>query len=192
IAETSRMTTEMLKQRHDAVKELNNLLQSRVRGCRLDLVGSTISGFALKTSDVNVDIVMESGLNITYVFSAVTELVENNLKYSDVVDDLYFQTMSFTHVSTGLHFVVGAGSVSSKMTNQLLGDYASLDERVPILGIAFRRWAQLCHIDEQGKGTLPAHTFPIMVVHFLQQHRVPVLPVLPQLLQNSAEEIYLR
>lgn len=65
--------------------------------------------------------------------------------HRDVVDDLTstFPTMSFTHTKTSLRMVVGAGSSSSKLTNQLLADYASLDSRIPILGVAFRYWAQV-------------------------------------------------
>ncbi|CAL4180474.1 unnamed protein product, partial [Meganyctiphanes norvegica] len=88
IAEEYQVTPEMRQQRFDVVEELSNLLDAKAIGCRLDLVGSTLSCFALKTSDVNVDIVMESGLNISTALLAVKELVTKNDNYSDVLDDL--------------------------------------------------------------------------------------------------------
>lgn len=65
--------------------------------------------------------------------------------FRDVKDDLTssYPTMSFSHIKTGLRVVVGAGSSASKLTNQLLADYASLDPRVHILGVVFRLWAQV-------------------------------------------------
>lgn len=81
-----------------------------------------------------MDTLSEWESNLTYV-----------LYFRDVKDDLTssYPTMSFSHIETGLRVVVGAGGSASRLTNQLLADYASLDPRVHILGVAFRRWAQV-------------------------------------------------
>lgn len=50
---------------------------------------------------------------------------------------------------------------------------------------------QLCQIDDQSRGTLPPHAFPIMLIHFLQQHQPPVLPVLHMLHPNPDGDVYL-
>ncbi|XP_071539111.1 terminal uridylyltransferase 7-like isoform X2 [Panulirus ornatus] len=193
IAEQIKVTQEKTRQRREVVAELNDLLTAKVEGCRLEVVGSSVSGFCLETSDINIDVVMDDNLNPSTALLAVKELVGKNDLYRDVIDDLSssFPTMSFTHDKTSLRMVVGANSTSSKYTNQLLADYASFDSRVPILGVAFRYWAQLCQIDDQSRGTLPPHVFPLMVVHFLQQHQPPVLPVLHQLHPNPDGDSYL-
>ncbi|KAK4314793.1 hypothetical protein Pmani_013939 [Petrolisthes manimaculis] len=180
LAEEWRVDKVMAKQRQEVVTQLGNLLMDRIKGCRLEMVGSSLSGFCLKTSDINIDVVMEDNLNPSTALLAVKELVTCHRLYRDVKDDLTssYPTMSFSHVETGLRVVVGAGGSASKLTNQLLADYASLDPRVHTLGVAFRRWAQLCRIDDQARGTLPPHVFPLMVVHFLQQHRPHLLPCL--------------
>ncbi|KAK8744816.1 hypothetical protein OTU49_000634, partial [Cherax quadricarinatus] len=194
IAEQMKVTPDMLKQRQEVLTQLNDLLVAKVEGCHLEMVGSSVSGFCLKTSDINIDVVMEENLNPSTALLAVKELVEKCDIYRDVINDLSssFPTMSFTHAKTNLRMVVGASTTSSKLTNQLLADYASLDPRVPILGVAFRYWAQLCQIDDQTRGTLPPHVFPLMVVHFLQQHQPPVLPVLHELHPNPDGDVYLR
>lgn len=51
---------------------------------------------------------------------------------------------------------------------------------------------QLCQMDDQSRGTLPPHVFPLMVVHFLQQHNPPVLPVLHSLHPKPDGDVYLR
>lgn len=194
ISEEMKATPELISTRSKLVLQLNDLLVAKVKGCRLEMVGSSVSGICLKTSDVNIDIVMEGNQNPSAALLAVKELVGNNDTYTNVVDDLSssFPTMSFTHAKTGQRLVVGASSASSKYTNQLLGDYASIDNRVSILGVAFRYWAKLCQIDDQAKGTLPAHAFPVMLIHFLQQHQPPVLPVLHMMHPNPDGDVYLR
>nr|XP_045624823.1 uncharacterized protein LOC123774531 [Procambarus clarkii] len=193
IADKMKVTPDMTKQRQEVVTQLNGLLVNKVEGCHLEMVGSSVSGFCLKTSDINIDVVMDDELNPSTALLAVKELVGKSDIYKDVLDDLSssFPTMSFTHAKTNLRMVVGASSTSSKFTNQLLADYASLDSRVPTLGVAFRYWAQLCQIDDQTRGTLPPHVFPLMVVHFLQQHEPPVLPVLHELHPNPNGDVYL-
>uniref|UniRef100_A0A0P4WEV4 CCHC-type domain-containing protein n=1 Tax=Scylla olivacea TaxID=85551 RepID=A0A0P4WEV4_SCYOL len=194
VSEEMKATQEMISTRSKLVSQLNDLLVAKVKGCRLEMVGSSVSGICLKTSDVNIDIVMDGNQNPSAALLAVKELVGNNDTYTNVLDDLSssFPTMSFTHSKTGQRLVVGASSASSKYTNQLLGDYASIDNRVSILGVAFRYWAKLCQIDDQTKGTLPAHAFPVMLIHFLQQHQPPVLPVLHMMHPNPDGDVYLR
>lgn len=195
VAEDMKVSPDMMQKRREVVTQLNKLLISKVEGCHLEMVGSSLSGFCLKNSNINVDVVMDDNLNPSTALLAVKELVGRSTLYKSVVDDLSssFPTMAFTHVKTGLRVVVGAcNTSSSKLTNQLLADYASLDPRVLVLGIAFRYWAQLCQIDNQGRGTLPPHVFPLMVVHFLQQHNPPVLPVLHLLHPKPDGESYLK
>ena len=43
----------------------------------------------------------------------------------------------------------------------------------------------MCCLDDQGLGTLPAYGFNIMLIHFLQQLKVPVLPVLHKLVTTK-------
>ncbi|XP_076069141.1 terminal uridylyltransferase 7-like isoform X2 [Oratosquilla oratoria] len=170
-------------QRQEVVVELQELLQKRVNDVHLELVGSSLSGFALRDSDVNVDIVMEENTSPSTALLAIRSIIQTNKKYKDIIDELSssYPTITAIHAKTNLRIVVGAKSVSAHLTNQLLRDYASIDERVYTLGIAFRYWAKLCHLDDQARGTLPPHTFPLMVVHFLQQHQPPVLPVLHEM-----------
>ncbi|KAK7072353.1 Terminal uridylyltransferase 4 [Halocaridina rubra] len=195
VAEELQVSPQMMEQRKEVVAQLNDLLTSKVEGCHLEMVGSSLSGFCLKTSDINIDILMVDNLNPSTALLAVRELVGSSSSelFKDVVDDLSssYPTMAFTHAKTGLRMVVGACSPSSRLTNQLLADYAAMDPRVKLLGIAFRYWAQLCQIDIQARGTLPPHVFPLMVVHFLQQHEPPVIPVLHMLQDNSESDGYL-
>ena len=43
-------------------------------------------------------------------------------------------------------------------------------------------------LDRQAEGTLPPHSFAILLVYFLQQQSKPVLPCIHSYLDTSAEE----
>ncbi|XP_016102345.1 terminal uridylyltransferase 4-like, partial [Sinocyclocheilus grahami] len=47
---------------------------------------------------------------------------------------------------------------------------------VPLV-LAFRHWANLCHIDCQAEGGIPSYSLSLMVIFFLQQRAKPILPV---------------
>jgi DNA polymerase sigma len=57
------------------------------------------------------------------------------------------------------------------------------------LGIALRYWAQLCKLDRQAEGTLPPHSFNLLLVHFFQQEKKPVLPCIHDWLDGSDDVI---
>lgn len=50
-------------------------------GCRLEMVGSSICGFCLKTSDVNIDIVMDDNQSPSAALLAVRDLVADSDTY---------------------------------------------------------------------------------------------------------------
>ena len=68
--------------------------------------------------------------------------------------------------------------------------YSVLDSRVTTLSIALRFWAHMCKLDRQAEGTLPPHSFPILLIHFLQQLRTPVLPIIHDYLDSNETDTY--
>ena len=46
-------------------------------------------------------------------------------------------------------------------------------------------------MDRQAEGTLPPHTFAILLVYFLQQQTKPVLPCIHKYLDPSSEDVYI-
>ena len=68
--------------------------------------------------------------------------------------------------------------------------YSVLDSRVTTLSIALRFWAHMCKLDRQAEGTLPPHSFPILLIHFLQQLRTPVLPIIHDYLESNETDTY--
>ena len=109
--------------------------------------------------------------------------------FHSVTDDFTSKipTIRFSSHSN-LHCELSLNNFHASQTSCLLRDYNNLDERVRTLGVAFRYWASLVTLDRQAEGTLPPHSFAILLVYFLQQQSKPVLPCIHSYLDTKAEE----
>jgi len=63
---------------------------------------------------------------------------------------------------------------------RLLARYASIDMRCKVLGFALKLLTKRCGIADSYNHYLSSYTYTLMVVYYLQQLRVPVLPALQQ------------
>uniref|UniRef100_A0A8C1L3S6 Terminal uridylyl transferase 4 n=1 Tax=Cyprinus carpio TaxID=7962 RepID=A0A8C1L3S6_CYPCA len=78
---------------------------------------------------------------------------------------------------SGLMCKVSAGNDVACLTTNHLAALARLEPRLVPLVLAFRHWANLCHIDCQAEGGIPSYSLSLMVIFFLQQRAKPILPV---------------
>ena len=95
-----------------------------------------------------------------------------------------------THNSSNFPIEILFGGVAPLKTNRLLQDYALLDDRLAPLAVNFRYWAKQCSLDDPQKGFLPAHSFTIMTVFYLQQVSPPVLPCIHDSIKESEDDDY--
>uniref|UniRef100_A0A8C1UMT5 Terminal uridylyl transferase 4 n=1 Tax=Cyprinus carpio TaxID=7962 RepID=A0A8C1UMT5_CYPCA len=132
--------------------------------CSLRLYGSCLTRFAFKTSDVNIDVSYPSTMTQPDVLIQVLEILKNSA-FEDISNSL------------GLMCKVSAGNDVACLTTNHLAALARLEPRLVPLVLAFRHWANLCHIDCQAEGGIPSYSLSLMVIFFLQQRAKPVLPV---------------
>uniref|UniRef100_A0A8C1UMK4 RNA uridylyltransferase n=1 Tax=Cyprinus carpio TaxID=7962 RepID=A0A8C1UMK4_CYPCA len=123
-----------------------------ILACSLRLYGSCLTRFAFKT---------------TAWISVFLCILLCLLKFS-------FEDISN---SLGLMCKVSAGNDVACLTTNHLAALARLEPRLVPLVLAFRHWANLCHIDCQAEGGIPSYSLSLMVIFFLQQRAKPVLPV---------------
>uniref|UniRef100_T1JHR9 CCHC-type domain-containing protein n=1 Tax=Strigamia maritima TaxID=126957 RepID=T1JHR9_STRMM len=181
-----------IKEREGLVQEMKDFTLDGLKDCQLRLYGSSLSKFGLKTSDVNIDLVVEDNSKPSDVLMAVFEKVKTWPYAENVQSDFTAKIPSilFREKRSQLNCMVNLNNAPAFSTALLLSEYISIDPRVRVLGAAFRYWAEICLLDKQYNGTLPAHSFPIMVIYYLQQCQPPVLPVLHEMVRNE-NEIYL-
>uniref|UniRef100_A0A3B5KEM8 Terminal uridylyl transferase 4 n=1 Tax=Takifugu rubripes TaxID=31033 RepID=A0A3B5KEM8_TAKRU len=154
--------------RKAVVTTMEEIIRRHLPACSLRLYGSTLTQFAFKTSDINIDVTHPSSMTQPEVL--IQELNELWLLR-------YFSAVELAFLCSGLLCKVTAGNDVACLTTNHLAALAKLEPRLVPLVLAFRHWARLCHIDCQAEGGIPSYSFALMVIFFLQQRKEPVLPV---------------
>ncbi|XP_077548317.1 terminal uridylyltransferase 4-like [Haemaphysalis longicornis] len=180
IAKEHGLTRGEVELRRRIAEDLEAHIKGTLPDVRLMLHGSSVNGFGLKTSKVDIDLSSVGKADSVKLFIETGDLLLQCPKYSNVQTDFFSRVprIRFTDVSSTLSCKISLNNSNSLKTSRLLEDYVSLDPRVRTLGVAFRFWANICGLDQQEKGTLPAHALALMTVFFLQQCKPAVLPVL--------------
>uniref|UniRef100_A0A8C2DRX5 CCHC-type domain-containing protein n=1 Tax=Cyprinus carpio TaxID=7962 RepID=A0A8C2DRX5_CYPCA len=164
VAETHGISEEDFVLRQAVVLRMEGNILFLPVSCSLRLYGSCLTRFAFKTSDVNIDVSYPSTMTQPDVLIQVLEILKNS---SNVVCCL----------CSGLMCKVSAGNDVACLTTNHLAALARLEPRLVPLVLAFRHWANLCHIDCQAEGGIPSYSLSLMVIFFLQQRAKPILPV---------------
>lgn len=166
------------------VDKLKTVLGDDIKDCELHLFGSSVNGFGLKDSNVNIDLAVPQGISPSRILLNTYEKIkEREDKYINVWKDFTAAVPKITFLdrSTNLTCEITLNNELSGKTSRLFAQYAYCDEKVRKLGIIFRYWAKICEIDQQHICSLPSYCYPLMVIFFLQQHNPPVIPVLHDL-----------
>ncbi|KAL3194914.1 hypothetical protein MRX96_045826 [Rhipicephalus microplus] len=188
VAQEHSLTVEEVELRKRVVADLETFIKATLPDVKLSLYGSSANGFGLNTSNVNIDLNPLGRGDCAQLFVGTGDLLQECPKFAQVTKDYLSKVprIRFKEVDSELSCEISLNNSHSQKTSRLLDDYASLDRRVKILGVAFRLWAK------QDRGTLPPHAFAIMTVFFLQQCKPAVLPVLHEMKDGKESESYVK
>ncbi|XP_004699479.1 terminal uridylyltransferase 4 isoform X5 [Echinops telfairi] len=180
LAKEQGITDDDLRVRQEIVEEMSKVITTCLPECSLRLYGSSLTKFALKSSDVNIDIKFPPKMNHPDLLIQVLGILKKSVLYVDVESDFHAKVpvVVCKDRKSGLLCRVSAGNEMACLTTDLL---AALGKREPAftpLVLAFRYWAKLCHIDSQTDGGIPSYCFALMAMFFLQQRKPPLLPSL--------------
>ncbi|XP_074232593.1 terminal uridylyltransferase 4 isoform X10 [Camelus bactrianus] len=205
LAKEQGITDDDLRVRQEIVEEMSKVITTFLPECSLRLYGSSLSKFALKSSDVNIDIKFPPKMNhpdlliqvlgilkksgdyyVRTIFGTlpvVCDNTANNTKrvlYVDVESDFHAKVpvVVCKDRKSGLLCRVSAGNDTACLTTDLLAALGKMEPVFTPLVLAFRYWAKLCYIDSQTDGGIPSYCFALMVMFFLQQRKPPLLPCL--------------
>uniref|UniRef100_A0A2K5L5W3 Terminal uridylyl transferase 4 n=1 Tax=Cercocebus atys TaxID=9531 RepID=A0A2K5L5W3_CERAT len=164
LAKEHGITDDDLRVRQEVVEEMSKVITTFLPECSLRLYGSSLTKFALKSSDVNIDI----------------KFPPKVILYVDVESDFHAKVpvVVCRDRKSGLLCRVSAGNDMACLTTDLLTALGKIEPVFIPLVLAFRYWAKLCYIDSQTDGGIPSYCFALMVMFFLQQRKPPLLPCL--------------
>ncbi|XP_012877764.1 PREDICTED: terminal uridylyltransferase 4 isoform X1 [Dipodomys ordii] len=180
LAKEQGITDDDLRIRQEIVEEMSKVIITFLPECSLRLYGSSLTKFALKSSDVNIDIKFPSKMNHPDLLIQVLGILKKSVLYIDVESDFHAKVpvVVCKDRKSGLLCRVSAGNDMACLTTDLLAALGKMEPVFTPLVLAFRYWAKLCYIDSQTDGGIPSYCFALMVMFFLQQRKPPLLPCL--------------
>uniref|UniRef100_A0A2K5JA75 CCHC-type domain-containing protein n=1 Tax=Colobus angolensis palliatus TaxID=336983 RepID=A0A2K5JA75_COLAP len=180
LAKEHGITDDDLRVRQEIVEEMSKVITTFLPECSLRLYGSSLTKFALKSSDVNIDIKFPPKMNHPDLLIKVLGILKKNVLYVDVESDFHAKVpvVVCRDRKSGLLCRVSAGNDMACLTTDLLTALGKIEPVFIPLVLAFRYWAKLCYIDSQTDGGIPSYCFALMVMFFLQQRKPPLLPCL--------------
>ncbi|XP_052061598.1 terminal uridylyltransferase 4-like isoform X2 [Mytilus californianus] len=172
------LTKALMQERRETVQHLEIFLKKSLPDAKLNIFGSSFTGLGLKSSDVNVDLDVQKdhAKCLTVAFRAMKEYE----KYENVISDFSSKVPCIYFTVSKVQYRITINNESARNCSLLLKLYAECDQRFLKMAVVLRYWAKICKIDRQDEGTLPAYSFYLLLVFFLQRCKPPVLPMLYQ------------
>ncbi|XP_028178731.1 poly(A) RNA polymerase gld-2 homolog B-like [Ostrinia furnacalis] len=169
----SQQTEETFRKKMNLWRYLYITIKSIFPRYGLYVVGSTMSGFGLESSDMdlclyvrpldNVEPRAHALLHLNYIlgyirsFDPGAELIQAKVPI-----------LKFRDARNGLHVDLNCNNVVGIRNTNLLYSYSRMDWRVRPLVALTKLWAQAHDINDARQRTLSSYSLTLMVIHFLQ------------------------
>ncbi|XP_063912334.1 poly(A) RNA polymerase gld-2 homolog A-like isoform X2 [Zophobas morio] len=173
-------------------KEVFLFFKVCLNNCGLYLVGSTMSGFALEGSDIDICFLIkpyshEPRIDSLHHLNYLQQgLLKSGLASEAELVMAKVPILKFKNKDTGFKVDLNCNNIVGIQNTRLLYSYAQLDWRVRPLVVIVKIWAQANNINDAKNMTISSYSWTLMVIHFLQCGVFP--PVLPCLHNLYPEE----
>lgn len=195
--ETYRSKIQLWQELYEYVKGFRFFQQRAYPRWGLFLVGSTISGFGLDRSDVDMCLVFKSPPQ----YDPRTEAMITLSYLKTYLSDSTFQGFSlinakvpilrFRDVTNTIEVDLNYNNCIGVRNTHMLHCYAQLDWRLRPLAIVVKLWAQFHNINDARNSTISSYSLVLMVIHFLQcAMSPPVLPCLHQMCPDKFQVLH--
>ncbi|XP_014820543.1 PREDICTED: poly(A) RNA polymerase GLD2 [Calidris pugnax] len=166
--------------------ELQREIQRIFPQSRLFLVGSSLNGFATRTSDGDLCLVVkEEPVNqkteARHILSLIQKLFSTKLSSYIERPQLIrakVPIVKFRDKVSRVEFDLNVNNVVGIRNTFLLRTYAYIENRVRPLVLVIKKWASFRDINDASRGTLSSYSLVLMVLHYLQTLPEPILPSL--------------
>ncbi|XP_041374134.1 terminal uridylyltransferase 4-like [Gigantopelta aegis] len=182
------LTDEEIVQRKRILYELEEFIKDTVyEDAELNLFGSSYNGFGLKTSDMDISLTFRSNssgkkLKFPDIVKQLAEVLQkhNGVCKIQAIPTSKIPIVKFKHERSGLTCDISLYNRLAQRNSNLLETYSRVDPRVKVLGYAFKKFIEACDIGDAARWGLSSYAYILMLIHYLQQCRPPVLPVLQE------------
>ncbi|CAF3156096.1 unnamed protein product [Rotaria socialis] len=192
--------TEQCKPRHNDIENRERILiqlqkqfEKDYPDCSLHAFGSFYNGFGFRKSDLDVCIVFKDQReeHTDEALQIMKRILKSMRSSSDTFESVQpilhakVPIIRSKHRRLQIEIDISFHNMLAIENTRLLKAYADIDPRVSQLGYMIKHLAKSCDIGDASRGTLSSYAYIIMVIHFLQQIKPSVLPVLQQLSDNQ-------
>lgn len=179
------LSSSALEERAVIAKQVEELLAPHLQGCSVQPFGSSLSGFGLCSSTLDLDVEV-GDLTPQLVLRCASDLLRKSPAFTSVVENFEAPapTLRFNASPTNAKLQewtscipceLSLGNGSALRTGKLLRKLLELDSRVGTLAAGVKFWAKQAGLEELQE--LPRHTMVILLMYFLQLQGV--LPSCP-------------
>ncbi|XP_028405404.1 speckle targeted PIP5K1A-regulated poly(A) polymerase-like [Dendronephthya gigantea] len=191
------LTEDDLKLRHLIVQYLQEIFVEVFPACSVTPFGSTTTGLGLKGADIDLCLLVEhEALNRVLdhddslpsssdFLSEVLEFVVNILRRFAAgcqnvvgVKTAKCPVVKFVHRDSGLSCDLSINNRLALRNTELIKSYVALDDRIRPLAITLKNWGAAKRLTGSGGRQISNYCLVLMLLHFLQRTRPPVIPVL--------------
>ncbi|KFM71382.1 Terminal uridylyltransferase 4, partial [Stegodyphus mimosarum] len=183
-----------IDERKAFVHNLEVYVKKVFRYAQLTLFGSSVNGFGFKASDLDICLTLKNRRKENISPRQILQILRNHLRKNKEFKNIWvvwgaqIPIIKFYCIPRKFRCEISLYNILAVHNSVLLRTYSLLDERCKILGCALKLLAKKASIAETVSRTLSSYSYILMVIHYLQQVKPPVLPVLPILDQNIFEE----
>ncbi|XP_033474392.1 poly(A) RNA polymerase GLD2 [Epinephelus lanceolatus] len=164
--------------------QLQSDIQSVFAVARLYLTGSSMNGLGCRSSDADLCLVLDGNKRpeAIHALSVLQRLFKlfKSLPYVERTQLIRAKVpiLRFREKGSELEFDLNVNNTVGIRNTFLLRSYAYADLRVRPMILVIKKWARHNQINDASKGTLSSYALVLMVLHYLQTLKEPVLPSL--------------
>ncbi|KAM8887002.1 poly(A) RNA polymerase GLD2 isoform 2-T2 [Spinachia spinachia] len=156
-------------------------IQSVYAVARLYLTGSSMNGLGCRSSDADLCLVLKENKrqDPIHILSVLQRLFKS-LPYVEKTQLIRAKVpiLKFREKGSDLEFDLNINNTVGIRNTFLLRSYAYADLRIRPMVLVVKKWARHGQINDASKGTLSSYALVLMVLHYLQTVKEPVLPCL--------------
>ncbi|XP_041643609.1 poly(A) RNA polymerase GLD2 [Cheilinus undulatus] len=170
-----------LERKETCRAQLQKDIQRVYAVARLYLTGSSMNGLGCRSSDADLCLVIKGYKrpDPIHVLSSLQRLFRS-LSYIERTQLIRAKVpiLRFREKGSELEFDLNINNTVGIRNTFLLRSYAYADLRIRPMILVVKKWARHSQINDASKGTLSSYTLVLMVLHYLQTLKEPVLPSL--------------
>ncbi|KAK7100580.1 terminal uridylyltransferase 7-like isoform X2 [Littorina saxatilis] len=176
-----------MQKRERVVKDLEHFIRQIYPDANFALFGSSCNGFGFYQSDLDICMTLRGktveDIDVVEIIETVAKkLMQRRNLYNVIsIPTAKVPIVKFTDRESRLEGDISLYNTLAQRNTRLLRCYSEIDPRVRILGYAVKVFAKVCYIGDASRGSLSSYGYILMMIHYLQQCRPPVIPVLQEL-----------